>query len=142
MIKVAGIPWRDAGAAAWPPALPLRCLTLGGSAAAAAAVLLLVEPGSGSDPALSHLLRGMAVIKFLLAALAAAALVWRFGRPVPRHYVPLLLAGCWSMSAAAALVWQLAHIGAGALWFHAGELSLLIALWREHRASLGPQGPA
>jgi len=76
------------------------------------------------------------LLRALLAggvALAVAALLWRFARPIGRPVAALYLAGTWCMAAASMLVWRLAHIGIGALVFHAGELTLLFVAWHEHR---------
>jgi hypothetical protein len=35
-------------------------------------------------------------------------------------------------------VWELSHVGWGAVLFHAGELTILLVARREHRAELAP----
>jgi hypothetical protein len=113
----------------------LRALLVGGAALAVATAAMTGDPTAylSADPALGTLLRGMAVIKALLAAAAVAALLWRFARPIGRPVAALYLAGTWCMAAASMLVWRLSHIGIGALVFHAGELTLLFVAWHEHR---------
>ncbi len=113
----------------------LRALLAGGVALAVAVAATAGDPAAylHADPSLGLLLRGMAVIKALLTAAAVAALLWRFARPIGRRVAILYLAGTWCMAAASMLVWRLAHIGIGALVFHAGELTLLFVAWHEHR---------
>ena len=139
MIKSATLVLGERQLLSLPSPWMLRALVFAGCFAAGAAALLLVDPGTQaiSDPALGHLLRGMAAIKGVLALGAAAALAWRFGRPIGGGRALLLMAGCWIMAAAAGMIWQLAHIGAAAVLFHSGELGLLGALWWEHRGALG-----
>jgi hypothetical protein len=113
----------------------LRALLVGGAATAFAAAAVTGDPAAyvRADPGLATLLRGMAVIKALLATGAVGALLWRFGRPIERPVAVAYLAGAWCMAGASMLVWRLTHIGVGAFAFHAGELTLLLVAWREHR---------
>ena len=79
-------------------------------------------------------MRGMAMIKALIIVIAAAVLWWRFARPVPALFAVGYLLGAWFMVAATALIWQLSTIGAAAIVFHTGELSLLLLAWRDTRS--------
>jgi hypothetical protein len=119
--------------------LELRLLLCGGAVAAVVAGSFVGDPAASlrSDPALSHLLRGMAIIKGALALGAIAALWWRFGRPIEEGTAKAYLCGVWFMAGAAMIVWQLGHVGLGAIAFHTGELTLLAIAWFEHRAELG-----
>jgi hypothetical protein len=114
-------------------------LLCAGAAAAVAAGSFVGEPTAAlrADPSLSHLLRGMAVIKGALALGAIGALWWRFGRPIDEGMAKAYLCGAWFMAGAAMIVWQLGHVGVGAIAFHTGELTLLTIAWFEHRAELG-----
>jgi hypothetical protein len=114
----------------------LRCLLVAGALIAAAAAYCVGDPTAylTADPKLGLLLRGMAVIKAMISLAAVAALWWRFGRPIPRLTAAVYLTATWMTAGASMLVWQLWHIGIGALAFHAGELTLLMFAWREHRA--------
>lgn len=112
-------------------------------AALAAAVLLAVAVAhlsangaasaraAAADPELAWLLRSMALTK---AAMAAAA-VWLADRLLLRVSLgPGLTAGlvaaAATMAAAPVLMWHVAHVGAGALLFHAGMVLLLVLGWR------------
>jgi hypothetical protein len=114
----------------------LRLLLIGGALLAAAAAYLVGEPTAylQADPKLGVLLRGMAVIKAMFSLAAMAALWWRFGRPIAPATAVVYLVATWMTAGASVLVWQLWHIGLGAATFHAGELTLLLVAWREHRA--------
>jgi len=113
----------------------LRCALLGGAILAVAVAAMFGDPAAHlkADPDLSHLLRGMAVIKAALASAALAVLSWRFARPIPPATAMAYVVGAWLMAAASMIVWRLSFIGLGALAFHSGELMLLIVAWREHR---------
>lgn len=114
----------------------LRLLLIGGALLAAAAAYLVGDPTAylQADPKLGVLLRGMAVIKAMFSLAAMAALWWRFGRPIAPATAAVYLLATWMTAGASVLVWQLWHIGLGAVTFHAGELTLLLVAWREHRA--------
>lgn len=114
----------------------LRLLLIGGALLAAAAAYLVGDPTAylQADPKLGVLLRGMAVIKAMFSLAATAALWWRFGRPIAPATAAVYLVATWMTAGASVLVWQLWHIGLGAVTFHAGELTLLLVAWREHRA--------
>jgi hypothetical protein len=115
-----------------------RLLLCSGAAAAVIAGSFVGDPAASlrADPDLGHLLRGMAVIKGALALGAIAALWWRFGRPIEDGTAKVYLCGAWFMAGAAMIVWQLAHVGVGAIAFHAGELTLLCVAWFQHRAEV------
>lgn len=113
----------------------LRCALFGGAMVAVALAATFGDPAAHlrADPDLSHLLRGMAVIKAALALGALAALSWRFARPIQPATAIAYFVGAWLMAAASMIVWRLSFIGLGALAFHSGELTLLVVAWREHR---------
>ena len=124
-----------AGTPAAPVARPARWGTLlvAGIAAAALLGLALGDPAAllERDRELATLLRGMAAIKALLVAVAAAAVVWRLRRPASAPLALGYLAGVWAMAAATASIWQLTTIAAAAALFHAGEFALLLLAWRD-----------
>jgi hypothetical protein len=111
-------------------------------AALAAAVLLAVAVAhlagddaasaraAAADPELARLLRAMAFTK---AAMAAAA-VWLadrlLRRPLPSWLAAGLIASAALMAAAPVLMWHVAHVGTGALLFHAATVLLLVLGWR------------
>jgi hypothetical protein len=80
---------------------------------------------------LTRLLRAMAVLKASLAVGVVAAVLWRLGSPVtPARFAGYALA-CGAMGAGPAVIWSMAHIGAGAFMVHAGLLVALLLLWRD-----------
>jgi hypothetical protein len=82
-------------------------------------------------PDLARLLRAMAVLKMLMAAAVSAGVLWRLGSPAR----PLWLAGygaaTLAMWAGPGLIWDLSHLGAGALLLHGGLAGALVLLWRD-----------
>lgn len=132
-------------------AAPLRHATFRGSLAPSAARLafcgLLVmaaglgawvtDPGATvrvmaqAGPDWSNLLRAMAGLKTLMAVGAAAAVFWRLGAPAkPAWLFAYALAGM-AMMAGPGLIWELAHIGSGALLLHAGLAATSVLLWHD-----------
>ncbi len=118
------------------PSLPRAVLVL---VLAAAAVAGFVATGgdatsaaiadSGAD--LTRLLRAMAAIKMAMAACAAAAVAWRLGAPVsPKWFAGYALASV-AMAAGPGLIWDMAHVAAGAALLHAGLLATIVLLWRD-----------
>lgn len=93
------------------------------------ATLALTTQAGPHDPELATLLRFMAVVKAAMALGAAALVGWRFGSPVRAATALAYIAGASSMAAGAGLIWQLGHIGAGALLVHGGLLALAGIAW-------------
>lgn len=95
-----------------------------------------------ADPELAWLLRAMAFTK---AAMAAAA-VWLADRllrlPLGAALASGLVAASAMMAAAPVLMWHVAHVGAGAVLFHAGMLLLLVLGWRPTEAWLAARSGA
>ncbi|MEM8609849.1 MAG: hypothetical protein AAGF92_22320 [Myxococcota bacterium] len=112
----------------------LGALLLGGCALAmmVAAAMGRPEPLLQADPELARLLRGMALIKVGLVVAALAALLWRFGRPLSNGLTGAYLAGAWAAAGACMLIWQLEFLRTAVVTFHLGELTLLLAAWRDH----------
>jgi pyruvate/2-oxoglutarate dehydrogenase complex dihydrolipoamide acyltransferase (E2) component len=94
---------------------------------------------AAADPELAWLLRAMALTK---AAMAAAA-AWLADRLLRRPLGPGLAAGLISatalMAAAPVLMWHVAHVGTGAVLFHAGMVLMLVLGWRPTEAWLAPR---
>jgi len=109
-------------------------------AVAAASWHAQVGPSLQADPKLGHLLRGIALIKAALTVLALGLVYWRVSRPISTRVAAAYLGGVWFMAGASMWVWELAHVGWGAVLFHAGELTILLVAWREHQADLAPVG--
>jgi hypothetical protein len=115
-------------------AAPLRRAGLLVGAAAAIGVAAWVgDPAATlqADPALGHLLRGMALIKALLTMAALAAVYWRFGWTVSRAATALYLLSASTLAGSTMLIWQLSFILPAALLFHAAAISLVVIGWRE-----------
>lgn len=115
-----------------PTALPAAqaCwrLLLAAAVVGAATFALATQPGP-HDPELAALLRFMAVVKAGMALGAAALLAWRLGWPVRPATGLGYIAGVSGMAAGAGLIWQLGHIGAGALLVHGGLVALASLAW-------------
>ena len=84
-----------------------------------------------ADPALARLLRGMALIKGMIAIAAVGAVFWRLAWPVSRTAGTVYLASSWAVAGSTMLIWQLSYIVPAALLFHGALLSLLLVSWRE-----------
>jgi len=120
-------------------ALLLGCL----AAAVLAASVGTPEGFLQTDLQLARLLRGMAAIKASIVIASVCLLSWRFGRSVSARIAAVYLLGAWLASGATVLIWQLTFIPLAAAVFHLGELSLLIAAWRDSggRGDAGRNGP-
>jgi hypothetical protein len=108
----------------------VACAAIAASAAAtgsAASSRAVAEAG----PDLTRLLRAMAGIKMLLAGLAAVAVYWRLGAATGALRLAGYAAACGAMAAGPALIWDMAHVGAGALLLHGGLLATILLLWRD-----------
>ena len=80
---------------------------------------------------LTRLLRGMVVLKAMMAAGATAGVLWRFAAPVkPLRFAAYAIA-CGAMWAGPGLIWSMARIGTGALLLHGGLLACVMLLWRD-----------
>jgi hypothetical protein len=122
----------------------MRTVLVVGSIAAAAAVWFAASRvGQAAEPELAVLLRGMAVIKGLLATSALGLVWWRLGQPVSALTAVAYIACTWSLFVASVLIWQLAFIVAGAVLFHAAGLLGLVVALHENRSMLrfGRQAP-
>lgn len=111
--------------------IKLRVLLLAGCVGSVAAVAWLGEPAHylAADPELARLLRGMALIKAAIVAVAVAAVLWRFSKPVSPRAAAVYLGGMWLLAAASMMIWQLTLIPAAAIGFHVAELALLWVAW-------------
>ena len=105
----------------WRPVLVVAVL--------GAAALALATGAGPHDPELATLLRFMAVVKAAMALAAAALIAWRMGWPVRPAAGLGYVAGASGMAAGAGLIWQLGHVGTGALLVHGGLLALAGLAW-------------
>jgi len=104
-----------------------------GALLALAAPLLWFEPaaGWGEDLELFRLLRGMALLKGLLAIVALSVVAWRLGQPTTDGQRVCYIGGVWAMMIAAALVWSLTAIPIASVLFHGALFTLLWTAWRD-----------
>lgn len=111
----------------------MRIGLLAGCAVAVALAAWAGEPSAylQADPALARLLRGMALIKGLIATGAVGAVFWRLGWSVSSSAAACYLLSSWALTGATVLIWQLSFILPAALLFHAAALSMLLMSWRE-----------
>jgi hypothetical protein len=93
-----------------------------------------------AGPELTRLLRGMALIKALIAAIMAVAVFWRLQFPIPPVPLAAYITACAAMAAGPFLVWDMAHIIAGAVLLHAGLLAAVLLGWRDDVASEAVMG--
>jgi len=127
-------PMSNAADAGWRAAWNRqRTLLLVGSALLLAGPLALFEPAAhwADDPALFDLLRGMAILKGMLAAIALATVWWRLGRELPPRLAAIYVGGVYVLVLATGLIWQLTAIPAASGLFHFATIALLIAAWRD-----------
>jgi hypothetical protein len=123
------------------PAFPAKHAAQGGLIAAVvlAAGLGYVVTGqaethaaiAAAGPELTRLLRGMALIKGLIAAVVLMAVFWRLQFPATQLRVGAYIGACAAMVAGPFLVWDLAHIIAGAVLLHAGLMMAVLLGWRD-----------
>jgi len=112
----------------WRPVLAAAVLGAG-----ATALLTSADP-SAADPELLVLLRFMTVVKAAMALVAAALVAWRLGWPVRPATAAGYVVATSSMAAGVGLIWQLGHIGAGAVLVHGGLVALLGLAWLDRAA--------
>jgi hypothetical protein len=93
-----------------------------------------------AGPELTRLLRGMALIKALMAAIMAVAVFWRLQFPIPPVRLAAYITACAAMAAGPFLVWDMAHIIGGAVLLHAGLLAAVLLGWRDDVASEAVMG--
>jgi len=113
--------------------VPLRAALVLGCAIAIGIATWVGDPSTylNADPALARLLRGMALIKGMLAVGAVAAVYWRLSWTIDARVAATYAITAAAMAGSAALIWQLSYIPFAALLFHAAALSMLIVGWRE-----------
>jgi hypothetical protein len=80
---------------------------------------------------LTRLLRGMALIKALIAAVVLTAVFWRLQFPATQLRAGVYIGACAAMAAGPFLVWDMAHIIAGAVLLHAGLMTAVLLGWRD-----------
>ncbi len=120
---------------------------LSGGGARALLVLVLVAAAvagfaaTGSDDAsrsvaqagedLTRLLRAMAAIKVLMAALVSLVVVWRAGAGVSWPWFFAYAGALATMAAGPGLIWGMTHVSVGAALLHGGLLASVVLLFRD-----------
>ena len=84
-----------------------------------------------AGPELVRLLRGMAIIKMLMAALVSSVLLWRLAGPAPRFWLAAYAVAGAAMATGPGLIWCMAHVAVGAALLHGGMLATVLLLWRD-----------
>jgi len=113
-----------------------RAIGLLATAAFVSGALLASSPATSlaaapSDAELVMLLRFMAGVKALFALFALGVSVWRLGHPASPQLTLAYIIAPGLMCAAPVVIWQLAHVAAGAALFHGGLVVLLLALYAD-----------
>ena len=111
----------------------LRALLIAGCIAAAALAVEFGQRGAEplAEPALGHLLRGIALLKALAVCLAVGLLWWRFGHAISRGRAAAYVVGVSLAATGSVLIWQLSHIVLAAVGFHLGEVAFLVVAWQD-----------
>jgi hypothetical protein len=87
------------------------------------------------DADLTRLLRAMTAIKGLMVAGAAASVLWRLGSAITPPWFAAYALACCAMAAGPGLIWNMAHLGAGALLLHGGLVATVLLVWRDPAVS-------
>lgn len=94
---------------------------------------LLAGVGTGimQDPALTNLLRFMAVVKAAMVGGVAAGTMWRLRRPGVSGPVAAYATACAIMAAGLWPIWAGTHVAAGAALVHGGFVLAAVVGWRD-----------
>ena len=113
----------------------LRASMLVGCVCAVAGATAIGHPDTftQADPDLGRLLRGMALIKAVIALAAVVAVTWRLGWPASNRATGAYVLGAWLVTGSSMLIWQLSFIPAAAIAFHVGAFAIVIAAWRDDK---------
>jgi hypothetical protein len=88
---------------------------------------------AGAD--LTRLLRGMALLKVLLAAAVATGVFWRLGHSIGRLWLAAYVVAGVAMAAGPGLIWDMVYVRTGAVLLHGGLVAALILLLRDRGAA-------
>ena len=86
---------------------------------------------AASGEELTRLLRFMALVKSAMALATVAAVLWRFKSPASVTTVAAYALACCAMASGPGLIWNMDHVGLGALLLHGGLAACLVLLWRD-----------
>lgn len=111
----------------------LRALSIAVCLASVAVASQVGDPSVAiaGDPELAILLRGMAVLKGLLAVGAFVLLLWRCGHPIVPRLAVASIASVALMAGAATMIWRLQALPPAAIAFHVGLFAALIIAWHD-----------
>jgi hypothetical protein len=84
-----------------------------------------------AGPDLTRLLRAMALLKAGIAAGLVAAILWRLSAAIGAVWFAAYAAATAAMASGPALIWDMAHVIAGAVLLHTGLLAAVVLLWRD-----------
>lgn len=126
-----------AAAAAGQHRLSLALFVVAGAAAGLVLSLVLAPPPA-LEAELLRLLRGMVLIKGLIASAAAALLWWRLGRPIGRGLAARYGLALGLCAGALGWLWGLHLLLLGSLAFYAGLAGLALTARRDPLLSTWP----
>jgi hypothetical protein len=89
--------------------------------------LAILHDGGG----LTRLMRFMAAIKLVIAIAGAAAVLWRLGVAISLPLFGVYAVSCAAMAAGPGLIWDMVHVGLGALLLHGGLFATIVLVWRD-----------
>lgn len=122
------------GAAPLAPVFARGVIVLAISIAILASVLVITaapHTAATGDPALTRLLRAMALIKAGMAAGVVGAIFWRLGAVAsPLALVAYAVASA-AMASGPVLIWGMTNLVSGALLLHVGLVMGVLVLWRD-----------
>jgi hypothetical protein len=114
-----------------------RAMLVGAVVAGAALAAYATPAGEAAraahaaGPDLTRLLRAMAALKLTFVAGMLAAIAWRLAVPAAAWRVACYGVAGAAMAAGPVLIWDMAHVGLGALLVHGGLLAGVLLLWRD-----------
>ena len=91
---------------------------------------------TAAGPDLVRLLRGMAAIKSLMALAATGGVLWRLASPAGPARLAAYAVACAAMASGPGLIWDMAHVGLGALLLHGGLACAVMLLWLDPATSV------
>jgi hypothetical protein len=122
---------RIAGRAPHAARVVLALVVLGAVLASVAVAATYPHAARAADPALTLLLRAMAVIKAGMAAGVIAAIFWRLGVAATPVAVAAYAAVSAAMASGPILIWGMTNLVFGAILLHAGLVLGVVMLWRD-----------
>jgi hypothetical protein len=94
----------------------------------------VAEAGAG----LVRLMRGMAIIKLSMAAVAGGAVLWRLSAaPIRAGWFTAYAVACAAMAAGPGLIWHMDAVRTGAALLHGGLLAAAVLVWRDPAVGAG-----